>query len=239
MRLAFAANRDELHARPTLPASWWDDTPQVLGGRDLSAGGSWLAIDRRGRLAAVTNLPLPQPRRFPRSRGELVSGFLTGTESAAAFAAAFAATSNEFAPCNLLVWDGAEFHYAATGTASQALQPGVHALGNALLGAEGPRMQRAERGFRDALTSDDPEAGLLELLADRGSGPADATASDAKARHTEIFIEDPRYGTRSSTVVLISNEGSVVFVERSHGPDGRSTGLERHVFAIEKAQAGS
>ena len=52
-RLAFAANRDELHVRPTARAAWWDEAPSVLGGRDLTAGGSWLGIDRRGRLSIV------------------------------------------------------------------------------------------------------------------------------------------------------------------------------------------
>ena len=55
-KLVLAGNRDEFHARPTALAGWWPDAPQVFGGRDLEAGGSWLAIDRRGRLAAVTNV---------------------------------------------------------------------------------------------------------------------------------------------------------------------------------------
>ena len=37
-------------------------SPAMLGGRDLLAGGTWLAVDRRGRFAAVTNIRDGQPR---------------------------------------------------------------------------------------------------------------------------------------------------------------------------------
>ena len=63
-----AANRDERHSRPTQAAAWWPDPPNVLGGRDLQAGGSWLAVDRRGRMAAVTNVRDPPPEPAARSR---------------------------------------------------------------------------------------------------------------------------------------------------------------------------
>ena len=70
--LVFAANRDELHTRPTAEADWWPEPASILGGRDLLAGGSWLAVDRRGRLAAVTNIPSDEIRENARSRGDLV-----------------------------------------------------------------------------------------------------------------------------------------------------------------------
>ena len=74
-RLVVAANRDEFHARPALPVHWWDDTPGVLAGRDLEAGGTWMAVGTGGRFAAITNYPDPVPERIPGapSRGALVS----------------------------------------------------------------------------------------------------------------------------------------------------------------------
>jgi len=54
-RLVLAANRDERLGRPTAPARFWDDAPQILAGRDLEAGGTWLEVSRSGRLVAVTN----------------------------------------------------------------------------------------------------------------------------------------------------------------------------------------
>src|SRR5205823_14231681 len=54
--LVIAANRDEFYARPTRPAHAWEDDAQIVGGRDLRAGGSWLALRRGGRFGAFTNV---------------------------------------------------------------------------------------------------------------------------------------------------------------------------------------
>lgn len=229
-RLVFAANRDELHARPTAPAGWWPEG--ILGGRDLLAGGSWLGLDRRGRLAAITNLPQLKPREFPRSRGSLVCDFLLGEASAEDFAARFAETSGDYGPCNLLVWDGGDFYYATTGAASEPLAPGLHALGNAPLGADWPRVHRAEQGLAASLEAADPEAALLAMLANGRDAPVTSADAALARRRTEIFIKDARYGTRCSTVILVGNDGRVRFTERSFGADGEPTGEARHAFAL-------
>ena len=77
----FAGNRDEYHARSSAAAGWWDDQPAILGGRDLVAGGSWLGINKKGRVAVVTNRPdLQAPEQDALSRGELVSGWLASPD---------------------------------------------------------------------------------------------------------------------------------------------------------------
>ena len=78
--LLVGANRDEWHDRPTAPAAWWDDYPQILAGRDLRAGGTWLGVSRSGRFAALTNFRDPSNRKSDApSRGMLVRDFLLGT----------------------------------------------------------------------------------------------------------------------------------------------------------------
>ena len=104
--LIVAANRDELHARPTRGAGWWE-AERVFGGRDLEAGGTWLAIDGCGRFAAVTNIRDREPRPGPRSRGALAADFLTGSESAARYAARAVREGADFGAFNLLLYDGA------------------------------------------------------------------------------------------------------------------------------------
>ncbi|MGB4360081.1 MAG: NRDE family protein, partial [Rhodoferax sp.] len=80
--LLLIANRDEFYARPTAPLHWWPDG-NILAGRDLQAGGTWLGISRTGRLAALTNhRDLAKQRDNAPSRGELVSGFLQTDSSA-------------------------------------------------------------------------------------------------------------------------------------------------------------
>src|SRR6202790_5564793 len=74
--LVLAANRDEFHARAAAPAAWWQD-PQILAGRDLSAGGTWLGVARDGRFAALTNYRDPAIlQRDAPSGGDLVPATL-------------------------------------------------------------------------------------------------------------------------------------------------------------------
>src|SRR5215470_6174585 len=95
--LLFAANRDERHARPSEAAHWWPDLP-VFGGRDLVARGTWLAVDRSGRLAAVTNFRDVSAAAAPLSRGALVADYLRGAEGLGEFAAALEERRNDYGP---------------------------------------------------------------------------------------------------------------------------------------------
>src|SRR5687768_15648989 len=104
--LLVAANRDEQHARPTQTAAWWPDAPHILGGRDLLAGGTWLAVDERGRFAAVTNIRDPERPLGLRSRGSLVADYLGGLESAAHYAARAVRDGAAYGAFNLLLFDG-------------------------------------------------------------------------------------------------------------------------------------
>jgi uncharacterized protein with NRDE domain len=93
--LVIAANRDEDYERPSLPAGFWDDQG-IAGGRDAVHGGSWLAINRNGRFAAVTNLRGSVRTTQPRSRGELVSDFVRGDEPAGAYLETIASRLHEY-----------------------------------------------------------------------------------------------------------------------------------------------
>ena len=82
--LLVAANRDEFYDRPTAPLAFWDDHPALLAGRDLQEGGAWMGLSGAGRFAALTNYRDPSTQRSDaRSRGLLVSGFLTSDACAA------------------------------------------------------------------------------------------------------------------------------------------------------------
>jgi uncharacterized protein with NRDE domain len=225
-RFVIAANRDELHARPTRPASWWPEPPGLLGGRDLLAGGTWLGVDRRGRIAAVTNVRDGTPRDAPRSRGALVTDYLGGAEPAASLAARLAAAGDGFAAFNLLLLDGAELRYASNRAPPTRLAPGVHALSNAPLGVDWPKTATAKDGLTRVLASADPLEGLFELLAIR------STADSAEERYRSAhFVTGPLYGTRCSTVILIDDRGTLTFAERSFDADGSRTGEVRETLA--------
>ena len=234
--MVFAANRDELHARPAAAAHWWTDCPQILGGRDLLAGGSWLAVDRRGRLAAVTNVPANRAATPLKSRGHLVRDYLRGCVPAAAYATALQREPAAYGAYNLLLFDGGAFHYVGDQAPARRLAPGTYAISNAPLGTAWPKVDFAADALGAALTADDPLGALFELLANRNAhAPADP--ADPAGRRARVFIRDERFGTRASTVVLVSGTGEVRFAERRFGRDGARTGGSDYRFKPAAADA--
>ncbi len=223
--LAVAANRDERHARPTLAIHWWHDRPTIFGGRDLAASGGWLAVDRRGRLAAVTNVRDPAAGPAPLSRGRLVADFLDGEQSAEAFADAIEPHGGDYGPFYLLLYDGQTLLFTSNRAPRARLGPGVHAIGNAPPGTEWPKLPAIRDGLAAALRLEEPTPALLDLLARRGNGPAPEPESD-------IFVVGDVYGTRSSAVILVGADGVLSFTERRFGPGGVPEGDSRHAFAL-------
>lgn len=208
-RLVLAGNRDEAHARPTAAADWWADAPQVLGGRDLVAGGSWLAVARDGRFAVVTNhrdLRRPQPADAP-SRGALVREFVTGREAAAEFATRLAAEAHRYAGFNLLIGDGDALWYASNRAPARMLAPGRYTLANATLDETWPKTRALRERFDRALSGAVETEDLFAALADRGTH-ADAELPDTGldlARERALsaaHIVTPAYGTRAASVLL-------------------------------------
>jgi uncharacterized protein with NRDE domain len=220
--LLLAANRDERHARPTSAAAWWPELPGVLAGRDLEAGGTWLGVDRRGRVAAVTNIREPHLRPTRGSRGTLVTAYLAGEEPAELYAAR-AADARQLGPFNLLLAERGRLHYSSNRASPALLGPGLHAFSNAGPGADWPKVASVRAGTERLLAHGAPLEPLFELLGERsGAGP--------QADH---FIVGPHYGTRCSTVVLCDASGRVTFAERSFDADGKLVGETRETFMVE------
>ena len=229
--LVLAANRDERHERPTLPAAWWPGERNVFGGRDLVAGGSWLAVDRVGRIAAVTNLPEP-PRTAARSRGALVARYVGGTHTLDSSLEEVAAERDAYGPFNLVLFDRGAAAYCSNRAPAARLPSGVHAVGNAPLGTDWPKLATARDGMRAALAALDPVPALLDLLAQR----TDDASFEARYRKS-LFMAGPLYGTRSSTVIVLDADGRLEFVERSFDAAGRTIGETRERLVIERAAA--
>lgn len=238
--LVLAANRDEFHARPSAPATFWADAPQVFGGRDLQGGGSWLAVSADGRLAAVTNVRrMVPPRPDAPSRGQLVADFVRGRDSAAAFAERLRPQGDLYSGFNLLLYDGRELRYVDNHPEfeQQPMPPGVHVVSNDQLDTPWPKSLR----LREALTrwqaaDQDSLEPLLGALADP------APAADAELPDTGVgralermlsppFIVSEGYGTRCSTLVTLG-PGGLRFLERRFGPDGAETGRTEQALPI-------
>lgn len=229
--LLIAANRDEQHARPTEVAAWWSERPHTLAGRDLQAGGTWLAVDRRGRIAAVTNIRDPQARAAPASRGALVADYVSGDEAAERYAAHAVRAGAGFGAFNLLLFDGNELHYASNRATAMHLRAGVHVFSNAPRDVEWPKITSARAGALRAATNATPLEPLFELLAERHT-----TGPPERRYRTAHFVVGPTYGTRCSTVLLVDASGQVTFAERTFDADGDLRGEMRESFTIQRAR---
>lgn len=213
--LILAGNRDERHARPSAAAAFWEDAPEVLAGRDLEAGGTWLGLTRAGRYAVVTNYREGlSPAKAPRSRGALTADFLRSHITPEAYLKQIRPHAGEYGGFSLVVGDRDSLWYFANrgGAAPAPVAPGVHALSNHLLDTPWPKVRAARSRLQllvdaGAVTGD----ALLRMLADRtpaDSGlPDTGIGADLERRVSAAFVQDPVYGTRCSTVVLLSASG--------------------------------
>lgn len=226
--LLVAANRDEFYARPSAALAQWPQAPGVYAGRDLEAGGTWLGIGPRGRFAAVTNIRAPQTARAPRSRGELVAGFLSGEVPLAAYAETITGQAHAYAGFNLLLGDGQHVCYLASHHAPRLLAEGVYGLSNAGLDTPWPKLVRARRALQASLNDPQPQA-LFALLADDQPPPDSALPDTGVGLATErllstAFINSTNYGTRASTLLYAYASGEREMHERSFGPLGTPLG---------------
>ena len=225
--LVVAANRDEFHARPTAVANFWADAPEVIAGRDLEAGGTWLGITRGGRFAAVTNVREPGAAKGLHSRGRLTQAFLEGRQSAADHVGRI--EMGDYSGFNLLVGDGQSLWYCSNrGTKPLELAPGVYGLSNHLLDSPWPKLLTARQKFSQALTHLPDREPLFGILADDeivpdSELPDSGIPLDWERRLSAIFVRAEGYGTRASTVVVQAADGSINFEERSFGPGGAAT----------------
>ena len=240
--LVVAANRDEFYHRPTARAAFWKDAPGVLAGRDLKAGGTWLGIDRRGRFAAVTNYRQGQrEREAPRSRGHLVSDYLTERIDCRVHMRRVERDATLYNGFNLIAGDDRALFYVTNREGVvRALEPGVYGLSNHLLDSPWPKVEAGKSGL-SALLAGGGELipKLFELLSDcrqaaDDSLPKTGVGPEWERLLSSAFIASEAYGTRSSTVVLVGRAGGVSFVERGFGPGAALEDEIRYEFDIER-----
>lgn len=223
--LVVAANRDEFYSRPTAPAGFWPESPDILGGRDLQAGGTWLGISRRLRFAALTNFREggPQLANAP-SRGALVSDFLNGNSRPEAFLASLSSRGALYNGFNLLFGDRRRLAYFSNRLPSPSwLAPGIYGLSNHLLDTPWPKLSDAKASFAQALTKLPESAAFFDLLSDEEIVadehlPQSGVPLEWERILSAVFVTSPNYGTRASTLLTVDQKGRTTLRERSFGP---------------------
>lgn len=243
--LVVAANRDEFHHRETAAATFWTDQPDLLAGRDLEQGGTWMGLTRSGRFAAVTNFRDPsRTAPAPRSRGELTLNYLSGHLQPQAYLELIADTANQYAGFNLLLGDGDSLWYfsnSRTGADPQGreLPPGLYGLSNARLDTPWPKVEKGKSVMAQAMRGALNHRALAKAVSDRViASPEELSAQGLEGEMEQLlsaqFIVNERYGTRASTTLWIDNEGTAAWREESFAGAGVKSGSAQFSFALEK-----
>lgn len=240
--VVIAANRDEFFARPTEAARFWGDAPEILAGRDLTAGGTWMGVTRRGRFAALTNYREPGRNRAEApSRGALVRDFLAGTMPAEAYLASLEEKADVYNGFNLVcgTLDEGLWHFSNRDAArANRLPPGIFGLSNHLLDTPWPKVAQGKSDLAMALAALPSDRPLFELLRDDRIHeddrlPRTGISLDWERTLSAAFVRAPNYGTRSSTVLLQDTEGGIIFDELAYLPAGEPGSRNRFLFRLE------
>jgi len=230
--LMVAANRDEFYDRPSAPAAWWPDQPQIYAGRDLQSGGTWLGIQSAqqgsspaSKFAAVTNVRAPaETKDDARSRGELVADFLRNDLSARAYVEQLQQRTDAYNGFNLLLHDGVDLiwfsnRHTDNPRNGQPLPPGIYGVSNAALDTCWHKVVKTKAEFASLICQLAPEDAFFEMLSNTTQAP------DCRLPDTGVSFEmermlsapcivSPTYGTRVSTLVKMYPDQPAEFLEK-------------------------
>ena len=224
------ANRDEFYHRASSAMQYWQDYPQILGGRDLEKMGSWLGLSDSGRLCALTNYRCGKntSQKFQTSRGDLVKNALLSTEPYPEFMSRLAG-SQAYAGDYLIGADSNGLYYTdnhSPGKTYQTLDGGIYGLCNASLNTSWPKLSCAKAQLAELSQSSDIEIDQLkDLMSDR------TLAKDIDLPETGIsiqweralsaqFIQMDQYGTRAKTIILQDRSGKTQICEIRYDHQG-------------------
>lgn len=214
--LLLAANRDERLDRPwDPPGPWW---PGIVGGRDRTAGGTWMAINEAGVVATVLNRPGSLgPSPGVRTRGDLPIVALAAGSARAAAVTTAALPAGAWRPFNMVLCDREDALFLRGLGAGHAEVTALPA-GITMVTAHdpndlaSPRVARHLPRFRVAAPpspESDDWSGWEALLADATGAPTEALRVPA----TDGF------GTVCSSLLALGADGARIwrFADRPTG----------------------
>ncbi len=223
-RLIIAANRDEFFARPTRAMDFWNEHPDILAGKDLAGGGTWLGIKRNGRFAALTNYRDPSAQKpDPPSRGGIITDYLKSRLTPKEFIDQLQKGAHRFNGFNLLAGDRDTLYWFSNMVQeAKQLPPGIYGVSNHLIDTPWPKVTKGKKVLA-AILSQRKEITMEPLFSmlTNNEIPGDSELPDTGVGKewerilAPIFVRSPSYGTRSSTAIVMDEAGKVEICERS------------------------
>ena len=218
------ANRDEYYERPTQQLGFWDKEAALIGGRDLRAGGTWLAMNRSGAFAAVTNVRMSVVQPHAKGRGSLPIDFLKSSQTSEAYMRRLLNQKSMYNGFNLLTRrEETLLHFNNQVGIINQVSPGIHGLCNASLNTSWPKLEELKKRFKLTIEKEFDKEGLLNLMMDKQIFqdellPETGITQEMERALSSIFIDMPTYGTRSTALIIIDNHNVVDLTEITHKP---------------------
>lgn len=240
-KLILAANRDEFYERPTAQARFWEADPDILGGRDLEAGGSWMTLSRTGKFSAVTNFrDLKNIKEDATSRGEIPIKFLKDSIEPEEYLKSLHLKADDYNGFNALVGTPDNLlHYSNYERKINVIKPGIHGLSNALLNTSWPKVANAKSALKQITSQDFSHDELLQMMGNTEVAadqtlPDTGVSKELEKALSAMCIRTESYGTCCSTVITIDRFGEVVFTEKSFPVGHRKEGVVQYNFQIDE-----
>ena len=239
--LILVANRDESYTRPALPAKPWQDNPDILGGRDIQENGSWLALNKSGRFATVTNFREGLREKHPCSRGHLVQRFIQSEQTPQQFAQELEPEKMNYGGYNLLLAEAGELFYCSNRSdLATSLSAGVYSLSNHLLDSPWPKAlyvkQQLTRLLKDHQINPSDLITMMKNTTPFADDllPSTGVGIELERTLSPPFIVTEEYGTRCTTVILWGRNSSVELIEQNYLPGGQEG--ERYTYQLKLGQ---
>ncbi len=224
--LVLAANRDEFYRRPTLPMHFWEDSPEILAGKDLEQGGTWFGIHKNGRFAALTNYRNPAAiKPDAPSRGEIIINFLNSKKSPVEFIHDFRPKALSYNGFNLIFGNLDHlFWFTNVIDTIERIAPGIHGISNRFLNTPWPKVESGKKALKKTMTHSITPDHLFSFLKESSVPDDDRLPETGVGLEWErilspLFIKSDTYGTRSSTTMLTDQKGNVNITERTYFPE--------------------
>jgi len=211
--ILIGSNRDELMSRSwEAPGRHWPGHPDVIGGRDLLAGGTWMGLNKSRVVACLLNrhatLDLAERKR---SRGELVLNALNHSSAENAAHAVSRVDSGTYRPFNLIIADSISVWWLASREGARSVVLEKVPEGYSMF-TEGDRNDVTETRIGQFLSAfklampPEPEANdwstWANILAECGP--------NEHSGHGDEFVKNPDFATSScSMLALPSNQSAL------------------------------
>lgn len=238
--LIIAANRDEFYDRPASSIGLWPEYPNILAGKDLTGGGTWLGVTKSGYFAMLTNYrDMANIKANAPTRGKLVLDYLAGEFDPSTYLLALDASSSLYNGYNIILGSlNDPWYYSNQNHEMFRLGTGLYGLSNSLLDTKWPKVETGKGKFKQIIEQEslDIEA-LFSFMYDKTLAPDEKLPDTGIGYEKEkllssMFIELPGYGTRNTTILVKDKNDNVQIIERTYSHEDESTSELKFEFSL-------